>query len=258
MAVKSSPTIVLDPPPQSEKWESEDEFEARLNRIQSKVTSGAGTESSGQMDSEELATLKSANVQLKQLVEEARRRVNQLELEHEKVLKRDADVDKMLEEKSEVIRKLQATVDDLTAKQSTGVTEEELVALHAELERERLTLDEDRQSMEQQFRQLELSMARERAEIARERNELQRTKTELKLKLDTMEKNISNDVSPLRRLRDELRGEQSPPSALPPPKPGLPALQNMPAINRRAPEGEDTPRRSGIISRFLGKREDQR
>lgn len=265
MATKSSPVIVLDPPTQVDKWESEDEFEARLNRIQSKVSTGEGkpkSELNIALDTDEVSKLKQENAQLKQLSEEARRRIGQLEAEAVKVLKRDADVEKMLEEKSEQIRGLQERVAEFEAKAaaSTGVSEEELIALHAELERERQTLDEDRQSMEEQFRQLELSMARERAEIARERNELQRTKAELKLKLDTIEKNIQNDTSPLRRLRDELRDPSAllAPSGTVPPNStqGMPALQGLPQINRRAPEGEDTPKRSGILSRFLGKRDE--
>ena len=266
MAVKSSPTIVLDAPPVADRWESEDEFEARLNRIQSKVCTNENKPKSELdicIDTDEVSKLKQENAQLKQLAEEARRRITQLETEAVKVLKREADVEKMLEEKSEHIRELEKIVGELQAKQSTGVSEEELIALHGELERERLTLEEDRQSMEGQFRQLELCMARERAEIARERNELQRTKAELKLKLDTIEKSSQNDMSPLRRLRDELRADPSglmkPPGGTPSyqaPQSGTAALPNLPAINRRAPEGEDTPRRSGILSRFLGKRDE--
>ena len=37
---------------------------------------------------------------------------------------------------------------------------------------------------------------------------------------------------------------------------GLPAIPNMPALNRRAPENEETSKRSGILSRFLGKRDE--
>lgn len=266
MAVKSSPSIVLDAPPPAEKWESEDEFEARLNRIQSKVGTTENKPKSELnicLDTDEVAQLKHENAQLRQLGEEARRRISHLEGEALKVLKREADVEKMLEEKSENIREMEKIIGELQAKQSSGVSEEELIALHGELERERETLEEDRQSMEGQCRQMELSMARERAEIARERNELQRTKAELKLKLETIEKSVQKDVSPLRRLRDELRGDPTgllTPGAGTPayqPPPGGPApLPNMPAINRRAPEGEDTPRRSGILSRFLGKKDE--
>lgn len=263
MAVKSSPVIVLDAPPAADKWESEEEFEARLNRIQSKVApneSKPKSELNIALDTEEVAKLKHDNAQLKQLAEEARRRISQLEVEAEKVLKRDADVEKELEEKSEHIRDLEKMVDEFQAKQSTGVSEEELIALHGELERERQTLEEDRQAMEGQFRQLELSMARERAEIARERNELQRTKAELKLKLETIEKSNQSDMSPLRRLRDELRTDPSgllkPAGSIPSQSPqgGAPVLPNLPPINRRAPENEDASRRSGILSKFLGKR----
>lgn len=249
MSVKSSPVIVLDQPP-PDKWESEDEFEARLNRIQSKASSTA-SEVPGQLDSDAVARLKAENAQLKQLSEEARRRISQLQEEALKVTKRDADIDKMLEEKSEQIRQLEEKLAKLEAKQSSGVSEEELIALHGELERERQTLDDDRQSMEEQFRQLELSMARERAEIARERNELQRTKTELKLKQDTIDKHTQAERSPLQQLREDLHADPSQPMAAS----GMP-MPTLPALNRRAPEDEITPRRSGIISRFLGKRND--
>ncbi len=266
MAVKSSPNIVLDGPPPAEKWESEEEFEARLNRIQSKVGASESKPKSELnicLDSDEVANLKHENAQLKQLGEEARRRISQLEAEAVKTLKREADVEKMLEEKSEHIREMEKIIGELQARQSSGVSEEELIALHGELERERETLEEDRQAMEGQFRQLELSMARERAEIARARNELQRTKAELKLKLETLEKNTQKDVSPLRRLREELRpdptGLLTPGGGTPsyqPPSSGVAPIPNLPAINRRAPEGEDTPRRSGILSRFLGKKDE--
>jgi chromosome segregation ATPase len=246
---------VLDTPPASEKWESEEEFEARLNRIQTNVATGELATSGGGVDSDEVSQLKTENLRLKNLVDEARRRVTQLEVEAQKVLKRDEDNEKMLEEKSEAVRMLEERVAELESKQSTGVSEEELVALHAELERERQNLEDDRQAMEEQFRQLELSMARERAEIARERNELQRTKTELKHKLETVEKSAQSDMSPLRRLRDELRGEGAN-NTNKPNLTSLPTMPNLPALNRKAPEGEETPKRSGILSRFLGKKDE--
>ncbi|MFT3878881.1 MAG: hypothetical protein QM703_04365 [Gemmatales bacterium] len=239
---------------------------ARLNRIQSKVGTSENKPKSELnicLDSDEVAALRHENAQLKQLGEEARRRITQLEAEAVKVLKREADVEKMLEEKSEHIRELETIVNELQAKQSSGVSEEELIALHGELERERETLEEDRQSMEGQCRQMELSMARERAEIARERNDLQRTKAELKLKLETLEKSALKDASPIRRMRDELRADPAglltPAGGTPAyqtPQGGVPAAPHLPALNRRAPEGQDTPRRSGILSRFLGKKDE--
>jgi chromosome segregation ATPase len=252
----SSSSAMLDAPKTTDKWESEDEFEARLQRIQSNIGNSdtKGNINSDAPDSEAMAALRTDVNKFKQLLDEARRRIQQLENEAIKVQKRDADNEKMLEEKSEQIRELETIVKELRAKTNSTVSEEELIALHGELERERATMDEDRTAMENQFRQLELSMARERAEIARERNELQRTKSDLKHKLDAIEKTQS-DMSPLKRLRDELRGDQgaailNPHAKAPTNIPTLPAL---PALNRKAPEGEDTPRRSGILSRILGK-----
>lgn len=244
--------------PAPEKWEAEDEFEARLKRIQSqagapKPAEGEKTEGSAPPDP---ILLLAENTKLKSSVEEGRRRLSQVESEVEKYLKREEDNERMLEEKSEVVRKLEQELAVFKSKLSSGVTEEELLALHSELEKERQHLEDDRGTMEQQFRQLEMNMSRERAEIARERNELQRTKTELKHKLEALEKGSGHqDLSPLRRLRDESAPTASPapPMARPLP-PTLPALQNLPALNRKAPESEDA-KRSGILSRFLGKRD---
>lgn len=254
----SSPAsnATIDVPPPAENWGSEDEFEARLKRIQSQAAApkpAEGENAAGDAPPDAAALL-AENTKLKASVEEGRRRVSQLELEIEKCRKREEDQDKLLEEKSEVVRTLEQELAGFKSKQSSGVTEEELLALHAELEKERQHLEEDRATMEQQFRQLEMNMSRERAEIARERNELQRTKTELKHKLEAIEKGSGQqDLSPLRRLRDEVAPQAPAPMARPAP-PTLPALQNLPALNRKAPESEDT-KRSGIISRFLGKRE---
>jgi hypothetical protein len=107
--------------------------------------------------------------------------------------------------------------------------------------------------MEDQFRQLELNMSRERAEIARERNEMQRTKTELKHKLEMLEKSGGRDQTPLSRLREEFQASAPPPPQRPT-LPTLPAPMNLPAINRRAPDGPAS-RRSGLLSKFLGKQD---
>jgi chromosome segregation ATPase len=246
-------TVATPPaPPEADQWDSEDAFEARMKRIQSQAAKPVEAEKPAGETSPDLAALHAENGKLKTSVDEGRRRAMQLEAEIEKYQKRELDSEKMLEEKSEYVRKLEQELGVFKSKQSSGVTEEELLALHAELERERQHLEEDRGTMEQQFRQLEMNMSRERAEIARERNELQRTKTELKHKLEALEKGTHQDLSPLRRLRDEVAPPAAP-MARPAP-PTLPALQNLPALNRKAPESEDT-KRSGIISRFLGKRE---
>lgn len=258
--MSTSSSSMMNEAPAADKWESEDEFEARLNRIQSKVVNGEMRPASTgdiQLDTEEMAKLKSEVCQLKQVAEEARRRVTQLEQEAARVIKRDQDNEKMLEEKVEHIRELEKLVAEFQSKQSSGVSEEELITLHGELERERQQQEEDRQSMEAQFRHLELMMARERAEIARERNELQRTKTELKHKLDSLDKTTQSDMSPLRRLRDELRNDQSPLLAPPGAAKANPMpLPHLPAINRKAPESEDAQKRSGILSRFLGRKDE--
>src|ERR1700693_1738754 len=99
MAEPNSPTIVDTPP--VEKWESEDEFEARLKRIKSKVPVSASAKSESATKAEptdkEMTLLVAENEKLKQLVEEARRRVTQIEEEVRKSAKREQEYESMLE-----------------------------------------------------------------------------------------------------------------------------------------------------------------
>jgi hypothetical protein len=92
---------VLDAAP-AEKWESEDEFEARLKRIESKVpTAAAGKADDGaktEAIDKDHPLLVAENEKLKQLAEEARRRVTQLEEEVRKSAKRENEYETMLEE----------------------------------------------------------------------------------------------------------------------------------------------------------------
>src|SRR5204863_271378 len=118
MPESNSPTV-LDAPP-IEKWESEDEFEARLKRIQSKVPATTTLKSEAGAKTEptdkETALLCAENDKLKQLVEEARRRVTQLEEEVRKVTKREQEYESMLEEKSDEIRDMQKKLTEFQSK----------------------------------------------------------------------------------------------------------------------------------------------
>src|SRR5207248_979296 len=125
-----SSTGTLDVPA-AEPWQSEDEFEARLKRIQSQAAAPKPAEGANDGDAApDAAALLGENAKLKTSVEEGRRRVTQLEDEVENFRKREAEHDRILEEKSEVVRKLEQELAGFKSKQSSGVTEEELLALH--------------------------------------------------------------------------------------------------------------------------------
>src|SRR5262245_57136941 len=108
-------TTMTVPPAPTEPWESEDEFEARLKRIQTQAAKPAEPEKAATPADPD--SLKAENAKFKTSVEEARRRVDQLEQEIEKHRKREEDHEKLLEEKSEVVRKLEQELAGFKSKQ---------------------------------------------------------------------------------------------------------------------------------------------
>ena len=121
-------------------------------------------------------------------------------------LERRQEYERLLEEKTELIRTLHFQLKELEeSRPATKPTpkEEELLAFSEELERERCQLDQDRrqaeelrqrlsedeQEMLRQMREMEVQMARERADFARQRTELQRILDDIKRELENIERN---------------------------------------------------------------------
>jgi hypothetical protein len=154
-----------------------------------------------------IGDLTNENAQLMELLEQARERLQQGERDAEQWKAREQEYETLLEEKSEVIRQLHAQNHDRAATGQGVPTEDELIALQQELERERDILKQDEQAMMAQMREMEMQMARERADFARQRSELQRLQNELRHELEIASRDaaLRERLAPLYKLQEEMQ-----------------------------------------------------
>jgi paraquat-inducible protein B len=123
------------------------------------------------------------------------------------------DYEKLLEEKTEVIRELHLQIQEL----KTRIEEleggppishgeaAELIALTEELEEGQRQLKADQEMLTGQMREMEIQMSRERAEFARQRSELQRLQQQIHHELEV----ASREAELRDRLKPFLRHHQS-------------------------------------------------
>lgn len=206
------------------------DFEKRVNQIQA-GSKNNWKDSKAELDLDAAALEGDAGKQV-ELLTQARKRVTQLEHELDRTRKRLEESERSLETRDDEIQKLQEQLSSKPA--STGISEEEIVALHQELQTERQNMEEDRLSMEEQFRVLEMQMSRERAEIARERSELARLKQQYQIDPSSGQIQVG-DPNRIRRMREEMLGTNE---------------SQIPTLDRHAPEEE---KKSGLLKRFLGR-----
>jgi chromosome segregation ATPase len=162
------------------------------------------------------------------------------------------ECEKLLEEKSEVIRQLHRTIDELKAQvhnreeppSAPSGEAEDLIALTEELEKERRQLKEDEAALTKQMREMEVQMSRERAELARQRNELKRLQEEIRheVEMASREGELRSRLQPLFRRHEEAMHSNGRSAA--------------PALLRSSPSVDDTPpprpRDSGLFRRIFG------
>jgi chromosome segregation ATPase len=179
-------------------------------------------------------------------LEQARTRILQFEKDAELWQTREKEYEMMLEEKSELIRQLHQQARTAPVAKGDGPSEEELIALHQELQRERQLLEEDRVALEEQFRQTELQMAKERAEIFKVRNEAQRMQNEIKRQVEILEREakVRGEMGAFMKLREELQSKENRAPGSKPTIDQAPAVPDMPAIDRKAPEAGPQSRKS--------------
>jgi hypothetical protein len=208
--------------------------------------------------------LRAENARLHQLLEQGRKRLAQVEQQNEQWRSREQVYENLLEEKSELIRTLHVQLNELKGRAQPEAqpgaavpNEEELIALHQELEREREQLKQDEDSLMEQMRTMEVQMASERAVLARQRNELQRLQNELQhqLELASRDAAMRERLGPLYRLQEELQNRPSGQSGVrhrpvqasgngvAPPTAQVAPAQAPPAANRS----------SGFFRRMFGK-----
>ena len=165
--------------------------------------------------------------------------------------------EKLLEEKSGVIRDLHQQNLELKTRPAPATPHEaELLAMSEELETERNQLREDEGALMKQMRDMELQMSRERAELARQRNDVQRLHSEIKHELELAEREnaLRDRLLPLQRRHQDIltrrSGEPPPSKNTPAPKPIISAPAASSTGATPTPEGGRVT--SGLFRRLFG------
>jgi len=181
------------------------------------------------------------NTALRVQLAETERLLAELRQEAEEAMQQQqTEFERILEEKSELIRDLHRKAQELKDRPAVTANiprEDELMALSEELERERQQLKDDEASLMEQMGHMEVQMSRERAELARQRNELQRLQHEIRHELDLASRDsaLRDRLAPLQRRHQEMdtrRTTTSGPAAPPappeaPPDPPRPASTGL-------------------------------
>jgi len=128
---------------------------------------------------EELSRLRQENSELRAKVEQFERRARSGPPTEDAWAERQIEYEKLLDEKSEVIRTLHLQVQELRITTATAAAPEEIrdavvERQRKELEAQRRQLDEDEANMMEQMRGMELALAKDRADLARQRGDVQR------------------------------------------------------------------------------------
>jgi hypothetical protein len=206
---------------------------------------GAGAPAEADAPEQELTEVRAENGRLRTRIEQLELQLVDAAQEREATwAEHQKEYEALLEEKSEVIRGLHVSLQELRQQAGdepaapaegaeSSAQGQELETLREQLEKERRQLREDEQAVEEQMKQMELAMSRERVEIARQRTELQRLQNDLKheLELAVRDAALRERLAPLQRRHQEIvnsRGASSAPPARPASSPQL----NRPAAFR--------------------------
>ncbi|MFN4260035.1 MAG: hypothetical protein ACK4RK_12135 [Gemmataceae bacterium] len=186
-------------------------------------------------------------------------------------LEREREFEELLADKSETIRqqfiKIQTLEAELANAGGSGgggglnVTEQDLLDLSDELERERCQMAQERRALEderrqfkedeeammRQMREMEVQMARERAEMARQRNELQRLHSEIRHELELAQRDatLNERLRMLQRRHQETGGSGGRGSG----EYAVGGSSSVPTDQPTPPPGKKD---SGLLRRFFG------
>lgn len=182
---------------------------------------------------EELARLRRENSDLRARLEQAERKTRTGPPIEDAWTERQTEYEKLLDEKSEVIRTLHLQVQELRATSSTGAAAEEVRDAVVERQRQELAdqrrqLEEDEANMMEQMRGMELALAKDRADLARQRSELQRQQADFtrEVEMASRDPQLRERLAGLQRrqldntVRKPVEGAtvQPPPAPVPPEK----------------------------------------
>jgi chromosome segregation ATPase len=165
----------------------------------------------------------------------------------------------ILEEKSEVIRKLHQYIAKLKerAAETTPAGPEwgenpndlrkELMQMKKEVEEARRQLEEDEAAMMEQARQMEMSLAKERVELARQRNEVQQMHRQLQHEIEQASRDgvLRERLAGLQRRNQEVAAGV-PPAGADAPRRALPTQASLGGGQPRPQEN------SGFLKKLFG------
>jgi peptidoglycan hydrolase CwlO-like protein len=215
------------------------------------------------------------NADLQQRVQELEELLSEMMRKEQVRDEQQKELESLVEEKSDVIRelhqKLQETLQEKREEKleekpegkpegspgrpvAATPREEELLALHEELEEERRQLKEDEETLMQQMRQMEVQMSRERAEMARQRSELQRLHNDIRheLELASREAELRDRLQPLQRKHQELLHRKGAAPLREAPANPTPAPQSRNGAAATPPAQSDKPNEGGLLRRLFG------
>ena len=183
---------------------------------------------------EELGRLRQENSDLRNRLGQLERKARSGPPTEDAWAERQTEYEKLLDEKSEVIRTLHLQVQELRASVPSGAAAEEVRDAAVELQRQevaeqRRQLHEDEANMMEQMRGMELALAKDRAELARQRTELQRQQADFarEVEMASRDPQLRERLATLQRrqldntVRKPINGAavQPPPAPVAPPKP---------------------------------------
>ena len=192
---------------------------------------------------EELGLARAEIADLRSQIEQNEQLLQAAVASEESWLERQKEYELLLEEKSDVIRDLHHTIQELKdgSAGDNFAKAEELKELKRELEERRKQLAEDEAGLVNQMREMELALSRDRAELARQRNDLQRLQSEIQREIEI----ASRDAGLRERLANIVRRQ---PDAVtvsikpPQPKPEAP----------HSPASVPPKTQSGLFRRIFG------
>jgi DNA repair exonuclease SbcCD ATPase subunit len=219
-------------------------------------------------EADDLAKYQKESDRLKKENEQLRERIASLETK----LRADAptavkelqeEFEHILNEKTETIRSLHMRLQEMQEAQEAprggheGPSADQLDKRQADLERERLRLQQDEEALNTQAREMEMSLAKERAELARQRSELQRLHSEIQreMELAARDPGLRERLANLQRRSD---GRPRSANALPNVNAGgAPAAARrpatMPAIAEAEGDATDAGQgKQGLFRRLFG------
>jgi hypothetical protein len=210
----------------------------------------------------EAEELRALLLEMRGLLEEASKHDPEL------AAQREADLRQQLAEKDEANRLLHEQLQEIERQVAESSapppSEEDLVAMSDELERERCQMSQQRRELEddrrqlredeealmKQMREMEVQMARERAEMARQRTELQRLHMEVRHELESIQRGdgaLNARLAQFQRRHADLQARHGVGAGGDGPAPAPPAA-DAPAPRRESGNG------NGIVRRLFGDR----